>query len=1468
MADKKCYGPDGLPLEPNPADDGSFPVPQHETPPPPAGQPTGNEVVQDALDEAGRCYGPALPPIPPSRGDLPIPKTPETPEEPELTPNQVIQGLIGRCYPDRAPTTITEIDYPFPDPPTWDFPLLPPFEWFCDFFPDHPMCIGGGGPVLVPPLIDPRRPDWPTWDLTGDCEKIRKWKEEGVAERIPEKGEGHWRNTLTGEEAFCDDKRGDGTPWEECVRDTLECYFRPFATGTWKPPKGDCEAFYPRGWSGNKDQICIRNCFPERIPIYEATKGTNVGVPMLKPFSDERHNDTIVTINSAGDWNGRKLRSPHGNKYFNSATTITHSFNGFTVNVTPVLDVNEYDSDWWISASPDPTTLTVGDVFTSTFNGGKATVSVSITIIGTGQGRDHTYFRSMTPDGVPSAPFGYNLTSTTPAFYVLRDQSNGSVPLFKFFSDSTQDTLLTCNPGEPDSPGVGERVTMDLAGMAGGMILGYVFPESSKAIPYLGENESVAELHRYFNGSLPFSGEFDVDAQNIIVSGVGSSNISMKLSWNDNPSTAGVALESVTVGGLTLTQSGRSGEVTGSFPINVNGTQTFPITYTGLNAANNPIVKVSSRELCLKDGDGPDCNCRLTILTGAMDLATATDRDHKYTVNKVGYTQPPTLDTNRQLYNIPDEVEIPLTVFYDVQKGSAGYQNTWGVYLANSDGEPQWGQVILPDATNSVGYGELILAPTTLNTYKGGFIGFFLVPDGNRQNSVSAGDLVTFSDTGNGWRSSLNSAQSNYTIFSDRQINWNKKEFVRYDASNYQWWEDLLAGDEDYNDFKGFYRLQFGASSYNYEGVAAYVYRDAGPDPVMMDIKTRSNCDDRVFEYGFEDATVTRTGCGSVTISNEYQDYECGPCSGEYTVSVNKTQTVKITKATTLQLMSFGSITSSVQAEGMKFTITLKKNGTNIYQATHVHRQWPMIGTVLQDNITLAVNDTLTFEVTSIDTGNFQSANSVSLTFYDKLDKVFDHFFTLNLGSTMNDTVGSPSAPATLNDNPVVAQIMGGAVISMNMEAEYRHKGASQNDEFVWSYFSGRHDLAGVGNSDTENYVRCPVWRNSARLQAMQCSTEGPDTEGDDTCFSIFYADTRILSEGDNRYGGMWIGEPDPQTITYPNNPNNEGKGCFAVRRVFGFGGYLVSYGDTGKHVGTSVQGELSFPSFATSRIGCNPMPGFGTHREFDRGLFGWWADHPNAVPTAAGVDTGAGYTPSIQDIDGLYASAEECGMLDGVLAPHNGLPATVPEAYTNFHPDAFFQDYYLRNDRSPLGDAKIRVMFIPIAQNIQTVPRTHERMQCWIEIVEILDAGTNYRAGDVFELAYPPRRNTVAEDPDHSPFYPDQEAGFSMPDTWQYHTKVDGKVDEGGIVRVEDNGLHERRANRQSYPRRTPIEVIYQESHNKTSKHWYWTSNKEEDRIKFRVAIEQTNPATDDLALRYTNAANLSEFSGVAFHG
>ena len=49
----------------------------------------------------------------------------------------------------------------------------------------------------------------------------------------------------------------------------------------------------------------------------------------------------------------------------------------------------------------------------------------------------------------------------TPAFYILEAPEEGAVPLYRFYSSSVQDTLLTVNPGKPDGPGEGIRAYID-----------------------------------------------------------------------------------------------------------------------------------------------------------------------------------------------------------------------------------------------------------------------------------------------------------------------------------------------------------------------------------------------------------------------------------------------------------------------------------------------------------------------------------------------------------------------------------------------------------------------------------------------------------------------------------------------------------------------------------------------------------------------------------------------------------------------------------------------------------------------------------------------------------------------------------------------------------------------------------------------------------------------------------------------
>ena len=140
------------------------------------------------------------------------------------------------------------------------------------------------------------------------------------------------------------------------------------------------------------------------------------------------------------------------------------------------------------------------------------------------------------------------------------------------------------------------------------------------------------------------------------------------------------------------------------------------------------------------------------------------------------------------------------------------------------------------------------------------------------------------------------------------------------------------------------------------------------------------------------------------------------------------------------------------------------------------------------------------------------------------------------------------------------------------------------------------------------------------------------------------------------------------------------------------------------------------------------------------------------------------------------------------------------------------------------------------------------------------MDAGTNYAAGQSFELTYPPTRDKEIENPANSPFYPDQESNFKMKKEWVYHSKIQGNLDERSPI--YDNGRTNRRGNRGHTPTRTPYEAIYQESNNKNSKVWYWCSEKAEDRIRFRVQVSSTDPETTGATTKYNIQAEIDAWS------
>ena len=139
------------------------------------------------------------------------------------------------------------------------------------------------------------------------------------------------------------------------------------------------------------------------------------------------------------------------------------------------------------------------------------------------------------------------------------------------------------------------------------------------------------------------SAAFSSDGQNLVFTGTGKANVLLKFQWADSPSTAGVSCNAITVNGQTFTRG--DGNFGGSYSgeeikgWEQNGAGSYPITYTDLNSANNPIrVEDAGQRICLLDGHGSDCNGNFTIHEiRAQTLTTHTggywsDEGNKYAV--------------------------------------------------------------------------------------------------------------------------------------------------------------------------------------------------------------------------------------------------------------------------------------------------------------------------------------------------------------------------------------------------------------------------------------------------------------------------------------------------------------------------------------------------------------------------------------------------------------------------------------------------------------------------------------------------------------------------------------------------------------------------------------------------------------------------------------------------------------------
>jgi len=1063
----------------------------------------------------GRCYA-GTPPLQPNPLDQSNPRIPAAVEPPpvEPTPAEVIQQLVGRCYPGLPP-----LQTPYNIPEVDDNVInvrIEILDWLCKNGLLGDQCYG---PDLLIKLPNPNdhRPYVSLGD-NDDCAEVMQLRVRGQAEKL---SGNRWRNKKTGEILICDDDiREQDLDWERCVRNTLDCFFKPYVGSRWKPPAATCSTYYPNGWSSNLDRVCVENCFPQRLPVYE------------------------------------------------------------------------------------------------TKSGGKHTYSV------TGSG--------------------------DPAFYILKDpvapdpDNPITVPLF-YYINGAGDGFLTTNPGTPDGPGQGERATMNAAGMQFQAVFGYVFAKSADMISYMGDDEQGEALYRFYNGS-----------------------------------------------------------------------------------------------------------------------------DHMYTIDPEFLWDFPQTLKRRNAYRIPKgEINADLLVTTDTEKGSAGYDNALGYYLADASG-PKVGYVIVKSAKAGTNINRVTIPASQLRNYRGGTMGFFLIPDGADQNSLSKGQQINFSAQGDGFRGNgISTAQSNYCLFSDNRWNPGDKDMTKWKGRNKQLWEDLLNGDDDYDDLKFWHKVQWTSNGYYLEGIQCYVFENDAPPPVWRTLKP-PGCDDRSLERSFKDVTIGRADCGHATptVLSEDTDWECRNCTGSYTTRLNDVQTYAAPSSGTYRIVSMGGITGGLISSCIRFTFRFKKNGSTIYTGDWVAQYWPSIGQdIYSGDINLNVGDTLTFEFVDLVSGPHTGTISPSLALYNKDTGVFDSQFSINLvTATGDDGIGAYANSPVLN--PIVTSA--GAIISMGMQFKPYNKSG-----YEWQPGSLKTEAWHVDEDDEDpnQYSYTLVWVSGSRVAMHGTLQTNPSHMGEH-----FRAEkNRFMPNIDGGYIDTgYIPKPIDQ-YQLGSNPTD------IYRSLTGCYNQLVE-------------------NYLITRFNNLGISGAGAIRE--------------KIPTAYAK----GYLPWYEMAEG---SVGDSSSYLNVLSNNwtNG-----PASNNFYSPCTFIHDYVLDGDAlkgagNPIAAAKIRIgiTFYPAHHPNSGFSRTQYYWQAVINVIDVLDAGKGYSEGMTFDLFWPPSREKENENPSQSPYYPNYQSGFKLP-----NRKLIAWYERNDNVK------------------RTAKEAIYQESHNTSSPYWYFCSDRNKDRLKFRIIITE----------------------------
>ena len=149
-----------------------------------------------------------------------------------------------------------------------------------------------------------------------------------------------------------------------------------------------------------------------------------------------------------------------------------------------------------------------------------------------------------------------------------------------------------------------------------------------QTLKYQVENSSpptfaVTSEDQTFINNATITAEFSTDQQNLVIGGTGDGIVQLELDWDDNPSTAGQAVGTLTVAGASFSQGNREkGKKTKS--VQVTAGQSYPITLSGNSGTSGS--RLASSTVIEYDDDVPGFDVNATFrITDVLPLEPTTN---------------------------------------------------------------------------------------------------------------------------------------------------------------------------------------------------------------------------------------------------------------------------------------------------------------------------------------------------------------------------------------------------------------------------------------------------------------------------------------------------------------------------------------------------------------------------------------------------------------------------------------------------------------------------------------------------------------------------------------------------------------------------------------------------------------------------------------------------------------------------